>query len=511
MKNSFNFNQLFILEMANNHQGDLEHGLKIINTYGELAKKLGVRCAIKFQFRQLESFIHPDYHTRTDVKHIPRFVGTKLDLEQYKILRDAVLTQGMVTMCTPFDEESVPKILELDLDIIKIGSCSAGDWPLLEKVAETGKPLVISTAGLSQSQIDRLVSFFQYRRCDFALMHCVAIYPTPPEKLRLSQIENLRLRYPEVPIGFSTHEDPNYFDAVRVAVAKGAKLFERHVDIPSPKYKMNAYSSAPEQIEKWIKAYLETIESCGGEHRAPAFPEELESLKTLMRGVYSKKPIKKGQEIKREDVFFAMPIQEGQLFSGNWHKGMIADNDYGEGTPINEQLASFYVSKETQIYQILLQVQGMLNQARIRMGKESSIEISHHYGLEAFREFGAVLIGIINRAYCKKLVIQLPRQKHPYHFHKNKEETFQLLYGDLEVEIDGKQYSLQPGDTLLIEPKKWHKFHTLHGAIFEEISTTDLPNDSVYEDEKINAQPKSSRKTQIPNWESSVKSALLHE
>jgi N-acetylneuraminate synthase len=107
---------------------------------------------------------------------------------------------------------------------------------------------------------------------------------------------------------------------------------------------------------------------------------------------------------------------------------------------------------------------------------------------------------VINRKYCKKLIIQLPRQKHPYHFHKKKEETFQLLYGDLEVELDGTRIQPQVGDTILVKPGEWHKFHTLHGAIFEEISTTHYNDDSLYEDERIARLPREARKTVIPNW-----------
>jgi D-lyxose ketol-isomerase len=63
------------------------------------------------------------------------------------------------------------------------------------------------------------------------------------------------------------------------------------------------------------------------------------------------------------------------------------------------------------------------------LNAEAEIELSHHYGIERFREFGAILITCYNNEYAKKILIQLPRQKHPYHFHKEKKETFQLLWG----------------------------------------------------------------------------------
>jgi N-acetylneuraminate synthase len=83
-----------------------------------------------------------------------------------------------------------------------------------------------------------------------------------------------------------------------------------------------------------------------------------------------------------------------------------------------------------------------------------------------------------------------------------------LLYGDLEVEIDGKRTRLIPGDTVLVKPNQWHKFHTLDGAIFEEVSTTHYNDDSFYEDERIASIPREKRKTQIPNWEAAIKKNL---
>jgi N-acetylneuraminate synthase len=500
----FDFRQLFILDLANNHQGDVNHGLRIIKSVGHVVKQIGGRAALKFQFRQLDTFIHPDYRNREDFKHIPRFISTQLRKDDFARLTEEVRNQGMTTMCTPFDEPSVEMILELGIEIIKVASCSATDWPLLECIAMVNRPIVVSTAGLLLHQIDRIVSFFKKKRVDFAIMHCVAIYPTPAEKLNLNYIGILKNRYPDVPIGFSTHEDPNNFSAVRIACAKGAELFERHIGIQTDKYKLNAYSSTPEQIAQWMRAYYETIDMCGGDERAPAHPDELNSLHSLMRGVFAEKKIKKGQRINRQQVFFAMPLLEDKLPSSEWFEGMIANRNYMPRDPLDASMASLETLPEDLIYQIMLQVQGMLNNAKIFIGQRSSVEISHHYGLERFREYGCVTVNCINRTYCKKLLIQLPRQKHPYHYHKKKEETFQLISGDLELVLDGKLFRLDPGDTVLVQPNQWHKFHTLHGAIVEEVSTTHYNNDSFYQDQRIAMIPREQRKTTIPNWGTTI-------
>ena len=231
MIGNYNFDDLFVLEMANNHQGDIEHGKQIIRQLAEVVRKHEVRAAIKFQFRQLQTFVHPAHRDSKANKHISRFLSTELARDQFQTLVDFTRGQGMIPMCTPFDEESVDLITEMDLDIIKVGSCSAKDWPLLEKIAEAGKPVIFSTGGLLISDVDNLVSFFDHRGIEYAMMHCVSIYPIPPEQFNLSQIEMLRNRYPGTVVGWSTHEDPNELAAVQIAVAKGARMFERHVGV----------------------------------------------------------------------------------------------------------------------------------------------------------------------------------------------------------------------------------------------------------------------------------------
>ena len=152
--NQFDFEDLFVLDLANNHQGSVEHALKIIKECAKVVHKHNIRAAIKFQFRQYATFIHPDHFEGSDNKHIPRFLSTELSKSDWQILFDAVKKEGMLTMCTPFDNESVPVISEMDFDIIKVASCSAKDWPLLEEIARASKPVIASTGGLELNDID---------------------------------------------------------------------------------------------------------------------------------------------------------------------------------------------------------------------------------------------------------------------------------------------------------------------------------------------------------------------
>lgn len=497
----YDFDGLVIFDLANNHQGSVEHGAKIIHSMGELARKHDVRAALKFQFRQLDSFIHPAHRNKSNNRHVGRFLSTRLDNNAYKKLFDEVKKAGMLAMCTPFDEESVDLIAEMGFDILKVASCSAVDWPLLEKASASGLPIVCSTGGLNLDQVDDLYSFFQHRGVNFAFMHCVSIYPTPAEHLQLSQLDRFRRRYPDIPVGWSTHEDPNSLGPIQIAVAKGAQLYERHVGIETDQVKLNGYSSTPEQIDQWLGALIEARRMCGSQGTVPILDEEKRALAALARGVYLRKPVKSGAILTRDMVYFAMPAEQGQLTSGDFKAGIVIQKNFAahEALPFAEIVLPS-PPPDRVIKKAIHEVKAMLHEAGVHLNTDFNIEYSHHYGAENFRQVGAVLIDIVNREYCKKIIVQLPGQSHPQHYHKRKEETFQVLSGVLNVVIEGRKRVVYPGDICLIQPGMWHGFQTDTGCVFEEISTRHYNDDSFYKDKKINVMKRSERKTQVNHW-----------
>lgn len=496
MKNLFN--NLFIFEMANNHQGDVEHGLKIIKAMGKIARKYGINAAVKFQYRDLDTFIHPGFRNRKDVLHVERFLQTQLSETDFMTMISAVYDEGMTTMCTPFDEISVSAILDHGIQIIKVASCSANDWPLLEVTAKARKPVICSTGGKSTYDIDNIVSFFSHRDVDFALLHCVGIYPTPNEAVQLNFMSRMMRRYPYIKVGYSGHETPDNFDVVKVAVAKGASILERHVGVETDRIKLNKYSMNPEQTDNWVASALEARRICGEDGSEKRITQaELDSLLSLARGVYTRNPITKGKTICPEDVFFAMPCAEGQTTSGEYQETMTASRDYKSNVPIKEHRQPNIINL---VRGIIHDAKGMLYEANIEVGSDFTIELSHHYGMEHFRQTGALIVNVVNREYCKKLIVMLPGQKHPNHHHKIKEETFQLLWGDLEINLNGSKILLKRGDTFLVKRGDWHSFATRNGAIFEEISTTHVKGDSYYENEQISKKDPMERKTVIENW-----------
>ena len=391
MSNSI-FDDLFIFEMANSHQGSVEHGIDIIKAMGKIARKHNIKAAVKLQYRNLETFIHPDYKDRTDVKHIPRFMSTRLTYEQFCELVSAVREEGMITMSTPFDETGVEWCMDQGLDIIKIASCSSLDWPLLAKAGTAKKPLIISTGGKTIQDIDKIYNYFTHRHVQIAFMHCIAEYPAPYERIQLDFLDKMKKRYPDIPIGYSGHEDPDDNYVPMMAIAKGATILERHVGLPTETIKLNAYSMNPEQTEKWVEAACQARSICSLKKDGDKYisQEEMDSLRSLMRGVYASHDIKEGDILTNEDVFFAMPCGEKQLTSGDFKPGkMTASRDYKANEEITEKVKITGVGiVRTAVHD----AKGMLYEAGIALGDDFEVELSHHYGIPHFRQYGAIII-----------------------------------------------------------------------------------------------------------------------
>lgn len=494
------FQNLFVFDMANNHMGDAEHGIRIINELSKVTAVFDFPCAVKFQYRDLDTFIHPSYKDSSEFKYVKRFQETRLSDNELFRLKQEVDKLDFISMCTPFDENSVDKIVDFGFDIIKVASCSFTDWPLLEKIAETDKPIIASTAGATLDEIDRVVVFLKHRRKWFAIMHCVGEYPTLTTHLNLNQIEFFRNRYPDVTIGYSTHEDPNNLDAIKVAIAKGAKIFERHVGVATEKYALNAYSSTPDQVRRWLSSAQEALAMCGiSGARREIYEKERADLRGLMRGVFAKEDIAKDQKITPENTFFAIPNLDGQIVANNMSKytEFVAQRDLKAGEPIYFEDVNIRDVRE-HVLKAISKVREMLIESKVHLPHMLQFELSHHYGIDRLKQWGAIIINCVNRQYCKKLIIMLPGQRHPAHFHKRKEETFQILSGELILDLGHGEKVYRPGDIVLVEKGVKHSFRSENGTIFEEISSTHYPDDSYYDDQEI--LKNKNRKTEMTFW-----------
>ena len=494
-------NKLIVLEMANNHMGDMAHGCKVISEFGAVCRKLPeFKFAFKLQYRELDTFIHPYMSGRDDIKYIKRFSETKLTRENFDQLVHKIREEGFLAMATPFDNASVATIVEQKLDILKIASCSFTDWPLLEEAVAVNLPIIASTAGAELSDIDKVVSFLAHRNKDFAIMHCVGEYPTADEKLHINQINLLQQRYPGVRIGFSTHEDPSNTEIVKMAVAKGATIYEKHVGVQTEKYALNAYSASPMQIEAWLEAARYAFTVCGvGDQRLPENSAEKASLRSLRRGIFLRHDISAGATITPDDVYFAFPPEDGQFTANDWSKyaqfsSLSKINKDEALTPSNANR----MDTRDAIWKIAQKVSNLIKQSKITVPGGIDLEISHHYGLDKFDQVGLTMLTVVNRGYCKKLLVSLPGQQHPEQYHNKKEETFHILHGEVHISLNGEKRVCFPGEVINVEPGVRHAFVSPTGSVIEEISSTHYKDDSYYTDKSI--MNNKTRKTHLTYW-----------
>ena len=239
-------------------------------------------------------------------------------------------------MATPFDEVSVDLSIELGVDIIKIASSDINDWILIEKIASTQKPVIVSTGGSSLKDVDDLVTFFNRRAIPLAINHCVSLYPSENRELELNQIDFLRDRYPMNVIGFSTHEHGDWQASIAIAYAKGARTFERHIDIAADGVQPSEYCSLPHQIDQWFKAHRQAVEMCGAPGTQKRIPvrQEIQYLDALVRGVYARRDLARGHPLLDDDVYLAVPLQKGQISCRELMRGEVLLRDVAGDEPI---------------------------------------------------------------------------------------------------------------------------------------------------------------------------------
>ena len=484
---------LYIFEMANNHMGSVDHAKNIVDKFAMLSKKWKLTAGIKLQFRNLDTFIHPDFQERNDLKYVKRFNETKLSKEQFKEIVDYIKASGLLAITTPFDNESIPLTNELNIDVLKVASCSVDDWPLLNELSTINKRIIISTAGVEMDVLRKVYHLFKQKGRDFAFMHCVGEYPTNNNVANLNRIKELKSEFPDIEIGFSTHESPLEKSMTPFAVAMGCTIIEKHVGQPTSEWPLNGYSLTSDQMNIVLQEINELHQACTGKSQ-----EQVNALKSLKRGVYLKSNLSKGNQITKNDIFFAMPVQENMLDASSYHdiigSYITSDKTKNEGLYLDDIINK---DRKEILDRIRVQVKQQLNDANVTVTHKDDVEISCHYGLESFFETGCVIVTKINRNYCKKILVVLPNQSHPTHRHMIKEESFELLSGDCNLILNGKSINLKLGQPKHIMPKVDHSFSSNNGCVVEEVSTTHYPGDSIYQNPKINKLSLEERKINL--------------
>ena len=215
-----------IAEIGQAHDGSLG----ILHSYIDALASTGVD-AIKFQMHiaQAESSEHEPFRVQFSLKDATRFEYWKrmgFTLEQWKGIKKHCDEVGLDFICSPFSNLAVDWLEEIGVEQYKIGSGEVNNFLILEKIAQTGKLVILSSGMSSFEELDKTVAFLKDRNVDFSILQCTTAYPTQPENYGLNVIQELKNRY-TVPVGFSDHSAK--IETCIAATALGASILEFHV------------------------------------------------------------------------------------------------------------------------------------------------------------------------------------------------------------------------------------------------------------------------------------------
>ncbi len=214
-----------VAEIAQAHDGSLGTA----HAYIDAAAKTGIN-AIKFQTHIANAESSSDEKFRVncfpqDATRFDYWKRMEFSRTQWRDLSAHALDKGLIFLSSPFSMEAVEILEDLDMAAWKIGSGEITNLPMLEKIAKTRKPVLLSTGMSSWVEIDEAVSTVRSMDADLAVFQCTTSYPCPPEKIGLNVLGEFQARY-DCPIGLSDHSG-TIFPSL-AAVPLGAKLIEIH-------------------------------------------------------------------------------------------------------------------------------------------------------------------------------------------------------------------------------------------------------------------------------------------
>ena len=241
-----------IAELGHNHGGSVETACQMV----QAAKYAGVH-AVKLQKRDNERLYHPRLLAQpyeNENSYGPTYGAHRAALEfgreQYQDVARLARWQGVACFATAFDEQSADDLMDwIDPPAFKIASGGLTDTPLLRYVASFRKPILLSTGGGTEADVDRAVQTITAIHTDLAVLHCTASYPCAFEELNLQCIQTFRLRYPDLVIGWSSHD--NGIAMAVSAYTLGARILEKHFTLNrAMKGTDHAFSLEPDGMRK---------------------------------------------------------------------------------------------------------------------------------------------------------------------------------------------------------------------------------------------------------------------
>lgn len=297
-----------IAEAGVNHNGEIEKAKELI----DVARSAGAD-AVKFQ-----TFVTDNLVTKGSEKAEYQKKATKHNESQYDMLSRLEFSaatfnqlssyakkKGILFLSTPFDTTSVEILEKLKIPAYKISSGDLTNLPLLKKIAELKKPIILSTGMATLGEIEESVVFLRSENTtDLALLHCTTQYPTDLCCVNLKNMNTLRCAF-QCPVGYSDHTEG--LTAAITAVALGACIIEKHFtldrNLPGPDHQA---SIDPATLKLMVDTIRDVETILGEEIRKPSL-DEIKIQKIARKSIVAAANIKKGEKFAEKTIAIKRP------------------------------------------------------------------------------------------------------------------------------------------------------------------------------------------------------------
>jgi len=321
------FRPFIIAEIGINHEGSIQTAFEMVDA----AKRAGAEC-VKHQTHIVE-----DEMSGAAKEVIPG--NAKVSIyeimdrcslnEQDEIaLKKYVESKGMIFISTPFSRAAVERLERMKVSAYKIGSGECNNYPLLEHIAQFGKPVILSTGMNTIESIARAVAIFKKATVPLALLHTTNLYPTPPKLVRFGAMQELSEAFPNNIFGLSDHTVSNH--ACFGAVALGASILERHFTDHKQRKGPDIVCSMDENDCKELIKGSNLIWQMRGGTKQPTEEEQV-TMNFAFATLVTIKAIKKGEIFTKENLWVKKPGTGGVLaekFNSILGKVAIRDIDF---------------------------------------------------------------------------------------------------------------------------------------------------------------------------------------
>lgn len=307
------------------------------NNSFDLAKEYIEKCAeigvdiVKFQTYTAETLfseIHPAYEViKNNTFGLP--VNWLKELKEYADNLNIEFTT------TPTALEHIDLLKDLDIKTYKIASGDLTFYPLIEKIAKTGKNIIISTGMANLREIKETISIIEnYNNFNIEILHCVSNYPPKFEDVNLNSIKTLIKEFPNYKIGFSDHSKGD--ELTLAAVGMGSEIIEKHITLSKELSTPDAPFAMT--IEKFglMVTKVRNIEKAFGNGTVDFAKGEKDELFFARRGIFAKKDIKKGEIISIENINFLRPCKGIPASNYKTIIGKKAKENINKNSPIIE-------------------------------------------------------------------------------------------------------------------------------------------------------------------------------